>query len=100
MRVTKGHTGNRRSHHSLSEIRLSVCSNCGEKHERHKVCLACGFYKGKKVLEVRVKQKIVSNAEDLQKDTKKTVKKIETENKKTVFEAPKAKAMKKVQNKG
>ncbi len=50
MRVTKGHTRNRRAHHALKAPRLSECSNCGEYHLRHRVCTECGFYKGKQVL--------------------------------------------------
>lgn len=29
------------------------CSNCGALKIKHQVCSACGFYRGKKVLEVR-----------------------------------------------
>jgi large subunit ribosomal protein L32 len=29
------------------------CSNCGALKIRHRVCPACGFYRGKKVIEVR-----------------------------------------------
>ena len=50
MRVTKGHSGNRRSHHALTAPRLSQCSNCNEYHLRHNVCKACGFYKGKQII--------------------------------------------------
>ncbi len=50
MRVTKGHTRNRRAHHALTAPRLSVCSNCEAYHERHKICKECGFYKGKQIL--------------------------------------------------
>ena len=64
MRVTKGHSGNRRSHHALKAVRLSVCSNCGAKHERHKVCLECGFYRGKEVMTLKTKSNLVTKAED------------------------------------
>ncbi|MAF59450.1 50S ribosomal protein L32 [bacterium] len=52
MRVTKGHGGNRRSHHALSEPGLSECSNCGAKHLRHRACQNCGQYKGRSVFDV------------------------------------------------
>jgi len=29
----------------------SKCSNCGEPKLPHRVCMACGFYNGKQVLE-------------------------------------------------
>jgi large subunit ribosomal protein L32 len=101
MRVTKGHTGNRRSHHALSDIRLSDCPNCQAKHERHKLCLACGFYKGNQIMEIRKKSNLVKTVEDVQKTENNDSKKIELESDtKGVANAPKAKVMKKVQNKG
>lgn len=51
MRVTKGHSRNRRAHHSIDAPRLSACSNCGAYHLRHRACQACGFYKGSPVLQ-------------------------------------------------
>lgn len=63
MRVTKGHTRNRRSHHALTAPRLSVCSNCEAYHERHRICKECGFYKGKQVLGS-------SEAKDVKKEEK------------------------------
>lgn len=52
MRHTKSHTANRRSHHGLTEPRLSSCSNCGGSHIRHKVCGNCGQYRGRIVIDV------------------------------------------------
>lgn len=52
MRHTKGHTGNRRSHHGLKEPRLSTCSNCNHKHIRHQMCENCGQYRGREVVDV------------------------------------------------
>ena len=31
---------------------MSVCTNCGEYKAPHKVCKACGFYKGVAVLKM------------------------------------------------
>ena len=55
MRHTREHTANRRSHHALIEPRLSVCSNCSLKHERHKACGNCGQYRGREVIDVAAK---------------------------------------------
>ncbi|PIP86831.1 50S ribosomal protein L32 [Candidatus Campbellbacteria bacterium CG22_combo_CG10-13_8_21_14_all_36_13] len=52
MRHTKGHTRNRRAHHSLEEPRLSTCANCGKPHLRHKMCDTCGKYKGRQVVDM------------------------------------------------
>ena len=52
MRHTRGHTGNRRSHHALSEPRVSKCADCGAPHMRHRACASCGKYRGKVVTDV------------------------------------------------
>jgi large subunit ribosomal protein L32 len=58
MRHTKGHTRNRRSHHALKAKNLTVCKNCGAFIQGHKMCDACGFYKGKQVLKVKAKKAV------------------------------------------
>ena len=55
MRHTKGHTANRRSHHALKAKVLSTCTNCGAKRLSHTVCEQCGFYRGRKVIDVVAK---------------------------------------------
>lgn len=52
MRHTRGHSGNRRSHHALKEVTLSVCSHCGAKHRPHHMCLECGYYNGRQVMDL------------------------------------------------
>ncbi len=52
MRHTRAHTGNRRSHHALEAVTLAVCTNCGAKHRPHHMCLDCGFYKGRQVMDL------------------------------------------------
>lgn len=55
MRHTRAHTANRRSHHALKVANLVACSNCSAMKMSHQVCDACGFYKGKKVLNIKTK---------------------------------------------
>ncbi len=52
MRHTRAHTGNRRSHHALKAANLAKCSNCGEGHRPHHMCLSCGFYNGRQVMDL------------------------------------------------
>ncbi|HAS80816.1 MAG: 50S ribosomal protein L32 [Candidatus Nomurabacteria bacterium GW2011_GWE1_32_28] len=52
MRHTKSHTANRRSHHALVSTGLTKCANCQSFKKRHTVCASCGFYRGKKVLDL------------------------------------------------
>ncbi len=56
MRHTRGHTANRRSHHALKTPTLSACQNCGAKHRPHHMCLDCGFYNGKMVVDMKAKK--------------------------------------------
>ena len=56
MRHTRAHTANRRSHHALKAANIVACKNCQAMKAPHHVCDACGFYRGKKVIEVKVKK--------------------------------------------
>jgi len=57
MRHTRSHTANRRSHHALTAPEMAVCKNCGAHHRPHHMCLACGFYKGRVVIDLAAKKK-------------------------------------------
>ena len=52
MRHTRGHSGNRRSHHALKAENLSLCSHCGKPHRPHHMCLECGYYNGRQVMDL------------------------------------------------
>lgn len=52
MRHNRSQTKQRRSHHGLEAAALSKCSNCGELHRPHHMCLECGFYKGRQVMDL------------------------------------------------
>jgi large subunit ribosomal protein L32 len=52
MRHTHAHTANRRSHHALKSAAFSKCSHCGTLRPPHTVCMACGHYRGRKVLDI------------------------------------------------
>lgn len=52
MRHTSSHTKNRRSHHALKAATISVCTNCGAHHRPHHMCLECGFYNGRQVMDL------------------------------------------------
>ena len=43
----------RRAYNSVLKLpQLSTCPQCGEPYVPHRVCAACGFYKGRQVLTV------------------------------------------------
>ena len=52
MRHTRAHTANRRSHHALKGPRLSRCPECGAVGVPHRVCAACGKYRGRVVIDM------------------------------------------------
>lgn len=56
MRHNRSQTKQRRSHHALKTPVLSVCSNCGGQHRPHHMCLACGFYNGRQVIDLAAKR--------------------------------------------
>jgi large subunit ribosomal protein L32 len=57
MRATRGHTGNRRSHHALKSPRLTLDTQTGAVHERHRVSMETGVYRGKKIFDAEAKAK-------------------------------------------
>lgn len=55
MRATRSHTGNRRSHHALKDMRLGKCPDCSNFVQLHKLCENCGKYRGKIIIDVHSK---------------------------------------------
>lgn len=49
-RTTHSRTAQRRAHDFLTRSFAVVCSSCGEPKLRHRICLACGSYRGKKII--------------------------------------------------
>ncbi len=41
----------RRSHHALTGVAHGECPNCGELKRTHQVCLSCGHYDGREVVQ-------------------------------------------------
>jgi len=52
MRHTRSHTRNRRAHHALKERALSACSHCGAVKKNHLVCMNCGYYREREIIDV------------------------------------------------
>lgn len=56
MRHTRSHTANRRSHHALKAPALATCKNCNATHRPHHMCLECGFYNGRQIIDLAAKK--------------------------------------------
>ncbi len=56
MRHTRSHTKNRRSHHALTAPEMATCKNCSGLHRPHHMCLHCGFYNGRQVMDLKSKR--------------------------------------------
>lgn len=59
-RKTTSAKNQRRSHHALKPINLSVCEKCGSAKKPHYACPVCGFYNGN---ETRKKKEVVKKVE-------------------------------------
>lgn len=55
MRHTRGHTGNRRSHHALSETAIVKDKESGNLRLPHRVDETTGMYRGKQIFTPKVK---------------------------------------------
>lgn len=51
-RHSRSRTGKRRAHDHLVVQSASICPQCGEATVPHRACRACGYYKGREVVEV------------------------------------------------
>ena len=73
-RHTKGSRNQRRMHLFIDKPTLGTCSKCQKPVMAHMVCPACGFYKGKEVINVMAKTDRKyqrAKAQEAKRDTKK-----------------------------
>ncbi len=53
-KTSKTRSDKRRAHDALQfTTALIKCENCGEWKQRHRVCLECGTYRGRRVFDVQ-----------------------------------------------
>lgn len=55
MRHNRSQVRQRRSHHAIEASSLTKCSHCGASRRPHNMCLACGYYRGRMVLDLAKK---------------------------------------------
>lgn len=47
----------RRTHWKIKATNLIACPQCKQLKLAHKVCLICGYYDGRQVIEIKIKEK-------------------------------------------
>lgn len=52
-RTTRSRQGMRRSHQKLKNPTLTSCPQCQEPRLPHRACPSCGYYKNRKVIDVK-----------------------------------------------
>ena len=55
-RTSYSKTRHRRSHQALQVVHGTFCAHCGKEKLSHRVCLACGYYRGKQILKIKSKK--------------------------------------------
>jgi large subunit ribosomal protein L32 len=50
--MSKARKRSRRSHHSAAGMAVQPCPRCSSPKLPHRVCDTCGYYRGKKLVEV------------------------------------------------
>ena len=73
-RTTRSSRGQRRSHHALKRLNLTICPKCQEAILPHRVCEKCGTYGNKQAVEIKSKKD-----KNIKKNTKDNKKKEETQ---------------------
>ncbi|MDX9703074.1 MAG: 50S ribosomal protein L32 [Candidatus Auribacterota bacterium] len=51
-KMSRTRRNKRRTHYVLEAPQLSTCENCGSAKMPHRICPGCGFYGGRKIVEV------------------------------------------------
>jgi len=56
-RHSKARGRRRRTHWKISRTNLIPCPQCKQLKLAHRICQVCGYYDGKQVIEIEVKEK-------------------------------------------
>ncbi len=56
-RHSKSRRDKRRTHDGLNKPVFAPCPQCQRPKLAHRVCLHCGYYKGRQVIEIKPKKK-------------------------------------------
>lgn len=51
-RHSRARTSKRRAHDHLKAVSTTACPRCGAEKLPHRICLECGYYRDREVVEV------------------------------------------------
>ncbi|MBU4201057.1 MAG: 50S ribosomal protein L32 [Verrucomicrobia bacterium] len=52
-KTSKSRIRSRKRAHKITVPAAQPCPNCGQPHLPHRVCPACGYYKGRQVVTIK-----------------------------------------------
>jgi len=53
-RTSKQRQRKRRTHYKAQDVATHPCPKCGDPKQPHRVCLGCGYYRDRAVIEVEL----------------------------------------------
>jgi large subunit ribosomal protein L32 len=56
-RHSKARGRRRRTHWKIPALNLASCPQCKSPKSLHRICPVCGYYAGRQVIEIKVKEK-------------------------------------------
>lgn len=55
-RFSRTRTLKKRTHKKLKAVLLNVCPQCKQAKLPHRVCSVCGYYNGREVIQIKIKE--------------------------------------------
>ena len=55
-KISKSRSRSRRANYKTTAVNVTVCPQCGKHKQPHRICLHCGYYKGRPVIQYQVKE--------------------------------------------
>ncbi len=56
-RFSHSRTRKKRTHKKLGQVKRSVCSHCKTEKLPHQICMVCGYYGDRQMIEIKQKKK-------------------------------------------
>lgn len=57
-KISRTRRDKRRTHHKLEAKAVTDCKNCGAAVLKHHVCMECGYYMGRQILDIAAEEEV------------------------------------------